>query len=354
MISTFGQYFDGISSMPHEVELHLDELNAGLRFGILPDSTDFWPVDDITFEHIGPVLEIRNKKHPLALIKITNDNFAGGFIAYLKVNGRVSWYQRIILLGMKGYLSIAVLILAIFVAGYAFVIPWVAEKSVSLIPRRYDISAGHAFYRQYLNNSSVDSAKTGALNQFAGRLKLNNTIKLHFTVINSPVANAFSLPDGNIIVCTGLIDLMDDYEELAGLVGHEASHVNNRHSMKMICRNLSGHLFISAVLSDVNGITSIIGNNVHNLQALSYSRQFERQADEQGTGLMVLNGINPKGMTDLLTRLKSGEKVIMPAFVSSHPITSNRIVNIKRFINCTPHPYKHHAELEELFLKIKE
>ena len=354
MISTSGLYFDGISSKPQEMEFLLDDLNAGLSFGILSETNNFWSIHDITFEYIGTVLEIRNKKQLLALIKINNEYFAERFIDYLKVNGHVSWYQRIILLGMKAYLSIAVLILALFVTGYAFFIPWVAEKSVLIIPQHYDISIGHTYYKQYLIDSSVDTAKTEALNTFAGHLKLNNTIKLHFTVINSPTVNAFSLPDGNIIVHTGLVNLITNYDELAGLIGHEASHINNRHSMKMICKRLSGYLFISVMLRDVNGITSIIGNNINNLQTLSYSRQFERQADEEGTGLMILNGINPSGMTDLLTMLKSTKKVSMPAFISSHPITSNRIVSIKRFINHTPHPYKHNPELEKLFLIIKK
>jgi len=173
-------------------------------------------------------------------------------------------------------------------------------------------------------------------------------------VIDSPTVNAFSLPDGNIIVFTGLIHLMNDYDELAGLIGHEVSHVNNRHSMKMLCRNLSGYLFISAVLSDVNGIMAIIGDNVHNLQSLSYSRQFERQADEQGTQLMVLNGINPKGMTDLFTRLKSSETVVIPGFISSHPITTDRIVDINRLIQRTPHKFHKNSKLEELFRHVKK
>jgi beta-barrel assembly-enhancing protease len=165
--------------------------------------------------------------------------------------------------------------------------------------------------------------------------------------------NAFSLPDGNIIVFTGIIDVMKDYDELAGLIGHEVSHINNRHSMKMLCRNLSGYLFVSAMLSDVNGIMAIIGDNVHNLQSLSYSRQFERQADEQGTALMVMNGINPKGMTTLFSRLKASEKVTMPAFISSHPITDDRIADINRLYKRTPRSFQYNPVLENLFQQVK-
>ena len=353
MISTVGKYFDGISSRSQDIGIQLDETNAGLRFGISSEQPDFWSIDDILFEHIGNSLEIRNRHHSLALIKVNDDSFATAFIAFLKAKGRLSWYHRILQLGIKAYISIALLILGFIVAGYLLIIPTVAEKAVVLIPQHYDISMGHTFYKQYVNDNKVDSTKTAALNLFARQLKLNNTIKLHFTVINSQTVNAFSLPDGNIIVFTGLIDLMKNYDELAGLIGHEVSHVNNRHSMKMLCRNLSGYLFISAVLSDVNGIMAIIGDNVHNLQSLSYSRQFERQADEQGTQLMILNGINPNGMIDLFARLKSSETVVMPGFISSHPITTDRIVDINRLILRTPHPYTFNSRLKELFLRVK-
>ncbi|MDD4970159.1 MAG: M48 family metalloprotease [Paludibacter sp.] len=353
MLTTTGIYFDGVSSNPQEIELKLDEQIAGLRFGTFSNQHIQWPVDEITFEHIGNSLEIRNKHHSLALIKVNDAHFATEFIAYLKSNGHLTWYQRIIQLGIKAYLAIAVLILVVIVAGYLIIIPWVSEKAVMMIPEQYDISMGHTFYNQYLATNSIDSAKTDALNKFASRLQLRNKIKLHFTVVSSTTVNAFSLPDGNIIVFTGLIDLMTDYDELAGLIGHEVSHVNNRHSMKMLCRNLSGYLFISAILSDVNGIMAIIGDNIHNLQSLSYSRQFERQADEQGTELMILNNINPKGMTDLFTRLKSSEKVTMPAFISTHPITTDRILMIKRLIKNTPHSFKPNQELKKLFLEVK-
>jgi len=352
MISTAGKYFDGISSKPQEIELKLDELNDQLRFDTSSCQINY-AIGDISFEHIGSSLEIRNKIHSRVLIIVNNDDFTAAFISFLKRKGHISLYQRIIRLGFKTHLLIATVILTFIIAGYVLIIPWVGEKAVLLIPVSYDISMGDTFYDQFIINNEIDSTKTEALNSFSRHLQLNNTHKIHFTVIKSSTVNAFSLPDGNIIVFTGLIDLMKNYDELAGLIAHEVSHINNRHSMKMLCRNLSGYLFISAVLSDVNGIMAIIGDNVHNLQTLSYSRQFERQADEQGTNLMIMNGINPTGMVELFTRLHSSEKVVVPAFMSSHPITTDRIVDIKRLIIRTPHHHTFNPNLDKLFRKVK-
>jgi len=354
MILTTGKYFDGISSRPQEVELQLDEINAELRFSNSANEVNHWAVGVISLEHTGDTLEIRCIGHSLEHIKVNDDNFVREFMAYLQSKGQITWYQRLIQMGIKAHLSFAIVVLAIIVAGYLLVIPWVAEKAVMIVPRKFDISMGDKFYQQYLKTNSIDSARTKALNLFADQLNLKNTHPIHFTVIRSSAINAFALPDGNIIVFTGIIDGMKDYEELAGLICHEVSHVNNRHSMKMLCRSLSGYLFISVVGSDVNGIKAIIGDNINNFQTLSYSRHFERQADEQGTDLMMLNGINPLGMIHLFTRLKSSEKGFVPAFISTHPITADRIAYLNRRINKRTHVYIIHPVLEELFLKVKE
>jgi beta-barrel assembly-enhancing protease len=120
--------------------------------------------------------------------------------------------------------------------------------------------------------------------------------------------------------------------ELVGLIGHEAAHVNNRHSMKMLCRNLSGYLFISTVLGDVNGVMAVLGDNVNTLQSLSFSREYEREADEEGFAIVTKNHVNPKGMVTLFQRLQQEHSIEMPEFLSTHPVTKDRIMTIKTMI----------------------
>lgn len=353
MSKTSAIYFDGISSTPQKIELILDEQQAELVFLSDTINSHKWAIEEISFEHIGDMLEIRQVTNTSSVVKVKDADFITGFLTFLNKNGQVGWYYRLLHLGMKAYIGMALIILGLIVSGYLVVIPWVAEKAVLIIPQSYDMNMGNTFYHEYVSENDIDSTKTAALNLFAEQLKLNNTGELHFTVVNSTTVNAFALPNGDIIVYTGLIDLMKDYEELAGLIGHEVSHVNNRHSMKMLCRNLAGYIFISAVLSDVNGIMAVIGDNVHNLQSLSYSRQFEQQADEEGTLMMIQNHINPGGMTDLFTRLQTEEKVIIPTFISSHPITTDRIKTINKLIQQKSYRNINKPGLEKLFREVK-
>jgi beta-barrel assembly-enhancing protease len=166
--------------------------------------------------------------------------------------------------------------------------------------------------------------------------------------------NAFALPDGSIVVYTGIIDSMKDYEELAGLIGHEVAHVNHRHSMKMLCRNLSGYLFISAILGDANGVMAVLGENVNTLQSLSFSREFEREADTEGFKIVTSNEVNPKGMSTLFKRLQNEKTISIPEFLSSHPVTKDRIRHIDEMIKTKPFQSKDNSKLSLLFQRIKE
>ncbi|OFX25761.1 MAG: hypothetical protein A2041_14640, partial [Bacteroidetes bacterium GWA2_31_9b] len=263
-------------------------------------------------------------------------------------------YQKLINLGIKIHIGIALIILGLIIVVYLFLIPWLAEKSVVLIPQDYDVEIGNTFYNEYLNYNTIDSIKSKELNHFASQLELKNTNEVKFIVVESETVNAFALPNGNIIVFTGIIDKMNDYDELVGLIGHEVSHVNNRHSMKMMCRNLSGYLFISVILSDVNGIMAVIGDNIHNLQSLSYSRHFEREADIEGLNLMIQNNTDPNGMINLFKRLQSERDILLPEFLSSHPITEDRLNYIDKLIKSSSYKVDENKTLKDLFVEIKK
>ena len=353
MPKTICIYFDGVSSVPQEIELIFDQNIGVLLFDTATVKANKWDINDIVFEKIGDTLNIQFGNSPVQLIKINDVDFSSALNTYLKENGHISWYQKLINLGIKLHIAIALLILGFIVVSYLFIIPWVAEKAVILIPQEYDNEIATIFFNEYVKYSDIDSSKTKALNLFAKQLNLKNTKELRFTVVKSSVVNAFALPDGNIIVYTGLIDLVQEYDELVGLIGHEVAHVNNRHSMKMMCRNLSGYIFISAVLSDVNGIMAVIGDNMHNLQSLSYSRQFERQADYDGFDLMMLNKVNPKGMSNLFVHLQSKQDFSIPAFLSSHPVTNERIDYIQELIQNKSYQADDNPVLNELFKEVK-
>lgn len=353
MITATATYFDGQSAMPQNIEIEIDLLNGILKFSVPVCGATEWPVSNVRIRRTGTTMNIYPGTAGAEFVKTSDRRFINLFGHYLETHGRVSTYQKILNMGLKNHIAIALTLLGAIVAAYFYLIPWVGQNAVILIPDEFDNKMGSMFFNEFVLRNDVDSARTEQMNLFAAKLDLKNRKAIRFTVVDSPIVNAFALPDGNVVIYTGIIDEIQSYDELTGLICHEVVHVNERHSMKMMCRNLAGYIFISAIFSDVNGIMAVIGDNVHNLQSLSYSRQFERQADREGVSLMISNHVNPHGMVRLFERLMQNEHFMLPEFMSSHPLTLDRIDDINRVIISTPCQVSNNKELDQIFSQIK-
>ncbi|MEA4935004.1 MAG: M48 family metallopeptidase [Paludibacter sp.] len=352
-MNTTGKYFDGKQSQPQQVEIVFD-VDSDLLLIRNDQLSIQWPVTDINYEKIGSMLEIRIKEHSDEFLAVTDTEFNLAFIQHLHNTKNVGVYKKLLHLSFSKHLFIFAGLLTLLVLGYIFLVPFIAEKSVILIPQSFDKQIAKIALTDF--GFETDSTKSVILNEFADNLELNNQVDLNFKVVESGIVNAYALPDGTIIVFTGLLDKMDNYEQLTGLIAHEVSHVNNRHAMKMLCRNLSGYIFVSALFSDINGIMAVIAENAHNLNTLTYSRKFENEADEEGTMILIQNGINPRGVISLFKMLQKEEKdyqTIIPEYISTHPYTKNRIENIEKIIKEQSFVEKKKPGLKRLFRELK-
>lgn len=345
--------YDGKSSVPQNIELCFDTEKSILFFETAGEPIH-WNIQAITFTKKGSGVNLQHGHELIQNIIVHDPGFVEKIRISKKNHGHNGWYDRLISHGMKLHTTIALLIIGLIVLSYIYIIPWIGEKSVALIPEEYDTKVGKMFFDQNMLFSSTDTTRTKALNLFAKELALNNTKPIKFTVVNSETVNAFALPDGNVVVYTGILDAMKDYDELVALIGHEVSHVNNRHSMKMMCRNLSGYLFVSAILGDVNGVMATVGDNVNNLQSLSFSRTFEHQADQGSFEIVTKNKINPHGISNLFKRLDDQHMTMIPEFLSSHPMTKERINYIDKMIKTQSFEIVENPKLRTLFKAIKE
>lgn len=355
IFNTTGRFYDGKTSMPKSIEVFFD-----LKQGKLSFESDLkkitWKNSETKFSKNNNNLVCLHGDDPVQQIFISEPDFVKKVYPLLKIKKSQNWYENLLDLGLKAHTIMALSILGGIILTYLYLVPWLGEKTVEILPDSYDIELGNIVYEQAMLTEEKDLEKSAILNEFTEKIKLNNSKKLNFTVVKSETVNAFALPDGNIVVYTGILDKMKNHEELVALLGHEVSHVNHRHSMKSLCRDLSGYFFISAILGDVNGVMAILGEHANNLQSLSFSRSFEKQSDEEGLNIMIQNQINPKGMIELFSRLQTEEKEIgisVPEFLSSHPVTKDRINYIEEKIKKSKYTFKENPELEKLFEKLK-
>ncbi|WKN45576.1 M48 family metallopeptidase [Tunicatimonas pelagia] len=347
------KYFDGQSSASQQTIVAFDETMNEFRLHFAAGTSFVWNLNDLRFEQYGHLLEIRNKNYSGALLKIDDKNFSQSFYVAIKENKGVDIHTRLLKLGFSKILAIAVCLLGLVMLAYFYVLPPVAEKSAALLPNSFDDQIGNMFMETFLDHNTVDSAKTKYLRQFASELNLKNEKPLQFFVVESNEVNAFALPNGQIVIFTAILENMQSAGELAALLGHEVSHINHRHSIKMLCRSLAGYLTVSLLLSDVNGVVTVLAENAQQLHSLSYSRQFEQEADEQGLKILMDNNIDPNGMVQLFDQLEEESEYAVPKIISSHPLTKDRKENMRRIIYETVYEVKPHNKLNSLFEKIK-
>lgn len=350
--STEAKYFDGQSSASQQVNIHFLVSINEFRLQLTDEITFMWKLEDLAFEQFGDVLEIRNKNISGPILKIENREFSQIFFNAMKRNNLLDIHSKLMQIGFSKTVLIAICLLCIIVLSYFYILPPVAEKSASLLPESFDNYIGNTFMRSFVNESDVDVEKSRLLEQFAGELNLKNSRALHFTVVESKEINAFSLPNGQIVVYSAILNDMKSYEVLAALIGHEVSHFNNRHSTKMLCRNLAGYILVSLIFSDVNGIMAVLSENAEQLNTLSFSRQFEQQADEQGLKILMENQINPKGMVQLFEQLEKDTEFSVPEIISSHPLTKERKENMQKIISESNYRIKQNNNLKSIFRKI--
>lgn len=343
------KYFDGHSSASQQIIIAFNDTMNEFRLQVADGISFLWQLEDLQFEQYGSLLELRNANYPGAILKVDNKDFSQQFYEIMKQDRRLDIHSRLLNLGLSKITAIAFCLFGLMVLGYFYVLPPVAERFVVLLPVSFDNEIGDVFMETFLNEHDVDTVKTRYLEKFASNLNLKNAKPLRFTVVKSNELNAFALPNGHIVVYTAILDSMKSSDELVALLGHEVSHVNNRHSTKMLCRNLAGYMVISLIFSDINGVMAVLTDNAQQLQSLSYSRTFEQEADEQGLKIIIDNHVDPNGMVQLFDQLEKETNISIPQIISSHPSTENRKEHMQKIISQTVYEVKPNDNLTSIF-----
>jgi len=347
-------YFDGQSSNSHQAILSATERIDELRLQGADGKSFVWRAEDLDFELYGNYLEIRNKHISGALLQIRDEHFSKQFLEVMKSKGKVDIHRRILSLKTTKIVGIAAVALILMVAGYFYLLPPIAERSVAVIPKSVDIYLGNLFMNRFLDENTIDHTKTTLLKEFAEQINFGNSIPLHFSVVQSNKINAFALPNGQIIVYSGILNKMQCSSELAALLAHEVAHINYRHPTRMLTKKLAGRMLISLIFNNINGVSTILVNNVHQLHSLSYSRKFENEADKKGLKILMDNHIDPNGMVQLFALIERAAIIEVPEIISTHPLTKERKKNMQNIIAQSDYNVLANSAMNTLFAQIRK
>ena len=353
-----GSYYDGQSLIPQQVTITLEPVSLNLHFA--DGTTRVWNYrelrqtqgrysgEEVRFERgpgIGETLVI-----PSAKILIAIHQQGGSHASHFHHPGtrhtRVYWT-------LLAALASAPIIFGIFTWG----IPWLARPITAAIPLSWEIQLGQFIQQEFTAEKHV--CENTKLNHAVESIMTDLTApidklpyRFHVTVVDSPVVNAMAAPGGYVIVFRGLLQDTASPEEFAGVLAHEIQHVLLRHTMHLIVRHVSMAFIIAALSGDASGMVSYALQAAQTLQTLSYSREAEDQADEQGFQLLQQAKINPEGMLTFFAKVgKEQPGGTMFRYLSTHPPTKERLAHLEALMpraTTTYQTFPFHVEWSEI------
>ncbi|MDJ0845850.1 M48 family metalloprotease [Crocosphaera sp.] len=169
-----------------------------------------------------------------------------------------------------------------------------------------------------------DPEVTGYIDEIGQKLAKvagRDEFEYEFYVVMDKNINAFALPGGKIFVNAGAIARTSSEAEIAGLLAHELAHSVLSHGFQQMTQG--------ALTSSVVDYIPYVGGIASNLAILSYSRGMEEQADLFGTRLLAATGYAADGMRNLMVVMEDENKNRPPAWLSTHPDTSDRVKYIE-------------------------
>ena len=150
--------------------------------------------------------------------------------------------------------------------------------------------------------------------------------------------NAFALPGGYFGVHLGLISSVSNADELAAVLGHEMSHVTQRHIARLMTQQsrqapwMLAAMVLGALAASRHpdaGTAAIVGGQAILAQGqLNFSRDMEREADRVGFSVMTDAGFSSRGISGMFEKLQQANRLndngSFP-YLRSHPLTTERI-----------------------------
>jgi predicted Zn-dependent protease len=220
--------------------------------------------------------------------------------------------------------------------------PVTHKREFNIVSESQEIDIGRQSHEQVIRQYGIYDEKpelNRLVDQVGKRLAASSdrpNLPWHFTIIDTPMVNAMALPGGYIYITRGMLERINSEDELAGVLGHEITHVTARHAAQQMSRAqlaqlgmVLGSVVAGPAATQAYGQLAELGVG---LLFLRYGRAQETQADLVGTEYTTRAGFNPTGVERMLVGLqrldKHPAKGIDQYFVS-HPDPAKRVRDVQ-------------------------
>jgi predicted Zn-dependent protease len=250
---------------------------------------------------------------------------------WLAVAERLNWRYMIIMLA----------VIVAMAAGIRVALPMLATQIAAALPDRWLAAVGDTSLAQLdnllLEPSQLPVAKrreiTGQFNAILAQLPPDQRdIRLHFRQSADIGPNAFALPGRHIIVLDALVEFVGaDSDALTAVLAHEAGHVIERHSARMIAEATLVAVAAALIFGADESLIEEMGSIGASLMLAEQSRGFELEADRVSTTVLTKMGKDPRHLVTFFDRIEQacGAACDGSGFFASHPSFATRRQQIR-------------------------
>lgn len=255
-------------------------------------------------------------------------------------NECAAWLRSWILTRLRLQLCIAIVLFSSTITTIAdeSELPELGDSASQVLSPAREKRIGQEYVRQLLqNNTHISDPELNAyLNRLGAKIEKNASLRntpITVHLIENEDLNAFAVPGGHITFHTGLILATESESELASVMGHEIAHITQRHLPRLLAKTeaskfpATAAILASVLVGGQVGLAGIsLANAVLISKQLSYTREFEREADSIGIKLLAESGFDPTAMGRFFNKLdRSSGLNDTPEFLRTHPLSYNRI-----------------------------
>ncbi|MDQ8037838.1 MAG: M48 family metalloprotease [Pedobacter sp.] len=224
-------------------------------------------------------------------------------------------------------------------------LPELGDDVSSVISPEQEYRLGRTWLRQLRGSTPAvsDPVVQDYLEHLCYRLAFHSPLQnpdLSLIVIPDKSINAFAVPGGVVGINVGLLLNAETEAETAGVLGHELGHLSQRHFARQLASQKQNQwMYLGTLLASIALAAAGSGDGAYALgmgaqaamvdNQLSYSRQYEQEADRIGMQTLVDSGMDPHAMPVFFQRLQRQSRMVgnIPEFVLTHPLTESRIAD---------------------------
>ena len=329
------QHFDGRGAEGRDAQVRVEA--AGVRVRSASGDEALWPFAELVLvrgQSRGEPVQLERRGATVEVVVVEAPVFRAELFAALprgrRLAGHGGWR-----VGGRTIVAIVGLLVVAALAAWRFGVPLLADVAAAQVPGKLEREFGDPMLADFapparrITDSRVERPVHAMFDRLAaGGGKRAEGARL--VLVRDDLVNAFAAPGGTVVVTSGLLRAMRSPEELAAVLAHELGHVERRHSLRGLMRQASLQLLLAVVAGDASPLASglqIAGA----LGGLSYSRAFEREADDAAMAALRREGRSPGALAGALERIRSASPAgLEVGFLSTHPAPAERLARIRR------------------------